>query len=210
MAETLAVLVAALYALGLIWVALVVGCVIGGLGTLIMVWVSEALRQPRHRTGPDELTAAWILPEPAPVPAATENVVVLPDRWTPDLTEEELWWIPVPSQRTGCTTGGDDALSQDEAAALADRILGMLGPSSLPGAQDELGGGSSSEAASAASPSLCPADDAAWEWIDRTVSGPWYAEVVDLGDVQEGVREESRELGAVRPVEGDGDGTPGV
>jgi hypothetical protein len=203
--------VTALYALCLIWVALVVGCVIGGLGALVVAWVSDALRQPRHRIGPDELTAAWVLPEPVPepVPAATEDAVVLPDRWTPDLTEEELWWVPVPSQRTGCTTGGDDALSRDEAAALADRILGMLGPS-LSGAQDELGGGSSSEAASAASASLCPADDAAWEWIDRTVSEPWYTKVVDLGDVQEGVGEECCELGAMKSLEGDGDGTSGV
>jgi hypothetical protein len=202
--------VTALYALCLIWVALVVGCVIGGLGALVVAWVSDALRQPRHRIGPDELTAAWVLPEPVPepVPAATEDAVVLPDRWTPDLTEEELWWVPVPSQRTGCTTGGDDALSRDEAAALADRILGMLGPS-LSGAQDELGGGSSSETASAASASLCPADDAAWEWIDRTVK-PWYAEIMHFGDVQEDVGEQCCELGAVKSLESDGDGTSGV
>lgn len=194
-------LAAALVLLGGIWVMLVISCGIGVVCVLAASWICDALRQPRHRASPDDLLAD--LPA-APVPA--DGVILLHDRWVKgqddDEDTEDEWWVPVPSQRTGYTAGGDDALSTQELEALAATVLDSLGRS-VPAEDESRRRGAHGSPAQAAA--LAAADQAAWEWIDRTLPpDPWYAEVVDLCDVQEDVRQELGNGGGGGACEGDG------
>lgn len=188
-----------------IWALVAITCAIGVIGVIACAWVTDMLRQPRHRASvrdllQEEAEGIWEQEPAAPVPA-----VVLPDRCpsgrhrTPDLTPEELlWWVPVPSQRTGCTTGGDDALTPEQLDELADTVLGALGASQHHACRR----GSHGTPAEAAA--LAAADDASaaseWTWVER----PGCPQVVDLGEVQEDIGKGAGDGGSRWTIDGDG------
>lgn len=194
---------AAVVLLGAIWALVAITCVIGVIGVIACAWVTDMLRQPRHRASVrdllhEEAEGIWELEPPAaPLPA-----VVLPDRCpsgrhrTPDLTPEGLWWVPVPSQRTGCTTGGDDALTEQQLDELANTVLGALAQDN---ARRRGPHGTPAEAGA-----LAAADDASaankWTWVER----PGCPQVMDFGEVQEDIGQGPCDDGSSWSVEGDG------
>lgn len=204
---------AGLVLLGGIWLAVTVACAVGAVLTLGCLWIADSLRCPRHRASVRELLqeeteGVWCHDEPAaPVPAVEDNVpdvVVLPDRCTPDLDPEDMWWVPVPYPRTGYTDGGDDALTSEERSELGEMLLADLGLDRMPQDEPRRSGGAHRTPAEAASlASADTADDACWDWIDRTLSASGYSEVVDLGQIEQGVGKRSGQGSSTGSGDGD-------